>query len=73
MIGDIILLVGLGIINIFDILAFIILSRELKYLHQDVRKVREYTFWSQKREIEARKILRKKKQSHRMRYKASIK
>ncbi len=59
--NDIILITAIGIIAILNILAVKLIVKDIVRMHTDVRKIREYAFWSQRREREARKILRRKK------------
>jgi len=64
--SDIILLIALGSISILIILAIKLIARDINRMHKDVRRTIELGFWSQKREIEAKRLLRQQKRCHRM-------
>ncbi len=59
--SDSILIISIGIIAIFIILAIKLIAYDIVRMHKDVRRIIEYSFWSYKRELETRKILRKRK------------
>ncbi len=59
--NDSILITAIGIIAILNILAVKLIARDIVRMHKDVRRIIEYSFWSYKRELETRKILRKRK------------
>lgn len=54
----IILYVSIAILFLFIVLSHKLHADGLKRIHNDVRKTREALFWSQRREREARRILR---------------
>ncbi len=61
--SDSILIISIGIIAIFIILAIKLIAYDIRQMHKDIRRIVEYSFWSYKREVETRKLLRHKNKS----------